>query len=128
MKPYLPPLLVAIGGALGALARYGLGGWVQQQVRHSFPYGTLIVNLLGCLLMGVLMHWIDRNIVRSEFRLFFGIGVLGGFTTFSSFSWEALHLFQQRSMAGGLLYVGASLLGCLAMVTTGYTVAQTIWK
>ncbi len=120
-------MLVAVGGALGALARFGLGGWIQGN-RADFPLGTLLVNLLGCLVMGFVMHWTSRGIISSEMRHFLAIGILGGFTTFSSFSMESLRLFEEGRLGSGLLYVGLSLLGCLFTVTVGYKVAQVVWK
>lgn len=126
MRAGLPLLLVAIGGALGALARYGLSGWVQGD-RVGFPYGTLCVNLLGCLIMGVLGWWLVERLAPAELRLFFGLGVLGGFTTFSSFSFEALQLLRDHSYGPALLYITATTAGCLLMVTLGYALAQTVW-
>jgi len=126
MKPVMPLLLIALGGALGSLARYGLGGLVQGN-RTGFPYGTLAVNVLGCLVMGVLMGLVGSNIAKPEHRLFVGIGFLGAFTTFSTFSYEALQLFERQQPALGLLYIGASLLGCLLAITAGYLATRALW-
>jgi CrcB protein len=120
-------MLVAVGGALGALARYGLGGWVQGG-RTDFPLGTLLVNLLGCFVMGFVMHWTSRGYISSELRFFLAIGILGGFTTFSSFSMESLRLFEEGRVTPALLYIGLSLLGCLVTVTAGYKIAQLLWR
>lgn len=126
MKPYLPAILVTVGGAIGSLARFGLSGLVQGN-RAGFPLGTLVVNLLGCLVMGVLARWLEVRILSPEFRYLLGLGFLGGFTTFSSFSYEALHLFLNHSALNGLLYIGGSLLGTLAAVAAGYFTARMIW-
>ncbi len=82
--------IVGSGGFLGALARYGLSGLVQRQLPFaSFPYGTLVVNLMGCALIGVLAGLAEsRQMFGSEVRTFAFIGVLGGFTTFSTFGYE----------------------------------------
>jgi len=126
MRSYLPIILIALGGALGALARYGLGGVIQGNKVH-FPYGTLVVNIVGCLAMGMLMGLVSTNIAKPEHRLLFGIGFLGAFTTFSTFSFETLSLFQSNNPAGGLLYIGLSMVGCLAAVTVGYLITHAIW-
>lgn len=126
MKSYLPILLVAVGGALGALARYGLSGWVQGS-RIGFPTGTLVVNLLGCLIMGMLARWIDRGIAGPELRLALGIGLLGALTTFSTFSLDALRLWQHHSPGSALLYVAVSVVGCLALVALGYLATRALW-
>ena len=126
MKSFSSLLLVALGGAVGALARYGLGGVIQGN-RTDFPYGTLVINILGCLAMGVLMGLVPSNIAKPSHRLLLGIGFLGAFTTFSTFSFEALSLFQHHNTTAGLLYVILSLIGCLAAVALGYLAARAIW-
>ena len=122
---HLTLLLIAAGGMTGALARYGLSGLVQGNRIH-FPYGTLVVNLLGCLLMGMLLYWIQHGVVSSEMRMFFGLGFLGAFTTYSAFSAEALNLLMQGNAGGALLYIGASVFGSLTAVTMGYLFAKAI--
>jgi fluoride exporter len=89
-------LVVGIGGFLGALARYGLGGLVHRIPGTSgFPYGTLVVNLFGCLLIGVVAGLMEgRQMFAPEFRLFALVGILGGFTTFSTFGYENFILIR----------------------------------
>ena len=114
--------LVGTGGFFGALMRYGFSGFVQKQAGLSTcPYGTLVVNLVGCLLIGVATGLIDtRQLLGPEFRLFALIGVLGGFTTYSTFGYETFALLRDaellRATANVLLHV---VLG-LAMVWVGY--------
>jgi CrcB protein len=126
MKSYLPILLVAMGGAVGSLARYGLSGLVQGS-RTGFPLGTLVVNLLGCLAMGFLGRWVKIGIAGPEFRLLLGLGFLGGFTTFSTFSLETLNLFIDQNPVNGLLYIAGSVVGGLVAVAAGYLAARAIW-
>lgn len=122
-----PIMLVAAGGMLGALARYGLSGVVQGN-RIGFPYGTLVVNLLGCLVMGVLGRWLETGIASPEIRYLVGLGFLGAFTTFSTFSFEALRLLLDHNASTALLYIATSLLGCLGAVTAGYLATRALWR
>lgn len=110
-------LLIGVGGALGAMARYWLGGRVQALSGSlSFPYGTLAVNLLGCLLIGVLAALVARGSLPAEWQALLLVGLLGAFTTFSTFSLEALLLLQGGRIGAGAAYVGGSaLLGLLAV-------------
>lgn len=112
-----PWLAVAVGGALGSMARFAVGTWVAAGLGSRFPYGTLLVNLLGCLLMGLLVVLIDeRWAVPPQWRAFALVGLLGGFTTFSSFSLEAYTLLRTQQWLAALLYVaGSLLLGLLAL-------------
>jgi CrcB protein len=126
MKASIPVLLVAIGGMVGALARYGLSGFVQGN-RVGFPIGTLVVNLLGCFIMGLLARWLEVGIARPELRYLLGLGFLGAFTTFSTFSFEAIRLFMDHNATTGMLYIVSSLFGCLATVTAGYVIARAVW-
>jgi CrcB protein len=116
-------LLVALGGIAGAWARYGMTGINTLR----FPHGTLLVNLLGCLLMGALLRGTEVGVVKSEWRLFLGIGFLGALTTFSTFSAEVLKFLHERSITTALLYIGLSVGGCLLMALIGYKTAQRLW-
>jgi fluoride exporter len=90
----LQVFLVGAGGFLGAILRYAVGGWVHDMLNNaSFPYGTLIVNAIGCLLIGFLSGLAEsRSVFGPQARLFIFIGILGGFTTFSSFAYETFSL------------------------------------
>lgn len=102
-------LAVALGGALGAVARYKLVGWIGGLTGHGFPWGTLTVNLLGCFLMGLL---IEAGAVRlnlsPELRGLLAVGVLGAFTTFSTFALDFATLWQREAVAPAMLYAAMS--------------------
>ena len=103
-------LLVGLGGFLGAVLRYWFGSLVQSAFGGRFPLGTLAVNVLGCFCIGVLMGWMEfRQSLSPEVRLFAAVGVLGGFTTFSTFSYDTVELLRAISPASALLNLIASL-------------------
>ena len=114
-------LLIAAGGALGTLARYGTSSAMQELSRRwKFPAGTLLVNLLGCFLIGLLYGLLtERFKVPEVYRLAVITGFLGGYTTFSAYAWETVELFRERGTTAGLLYVVASNLGGIVMVILG---------
>lgn len=114
-------LLVAAGGALGAVARFGLSEAMARAFGPGFPWGTLAANVLGGLVMGVLAGAVkDRALLA-----LLGAGVLGGFTTFSAFSLETVRLFEAGRFDLGALYVGASLAGAIGAVVLGLTIARS---
>ncbi len=119
----MPVLLVALGGSLGAVLRYLVTSWVQQRV-DFFPWGTLAVNLIGSLAIGVVLEATLQGFLSGEARLFLAVGVLGGFTTFSSVSWETLMLLQEGDLVPALLYSGGSLLAGLLAVWLGSTLTR----
>jgi len=121
-------LLIGLCGGAGAILRYLVAGAIKNATGATFPLGTLIVNVTGCLAIGCLatLFFSDRSIVSPEFRDAVLIGVLGGYTTFSSFAWETLNLTD----AGQFLYAATNvllsvLLG-LAAAWTGARLAQTL--
>jgi len=117
---------VGSGGFIGALARYGLSGLVQRQFHSTtFPVGTLTVNLLGCLLIGIVTGLADsRQVFTPEFRIFVFIGLLGGFTTFSTFGYETLAMFRDAEYLRASLNVGMHLVVGLIFVWFGYAVTS----
>ena len=122
--------LVALGGALGSVARYLLGTWIQAASRSvDFPFGTLTVNLIGCFVIGFLSQLAEtRGAFTPETRALVFVGVLGGFTTFSSFGNDTLNLFRDGETANALVNIGANVLLGLALVWFGRTLAFWIWK
>ncbi len=128
-------LLVALGGAVGALARYHLGLGVARWTGAGteagtgagadFPWGTFAVNILGCLAMGALMGALARNGASGEaVRLLVGVGLLGGFTTFSAFGLELVLLIERGSPGLALLYAAGSLAGGLIALYCGLAIAR----
>jgi CrcB protein len=100
--------LVAFGGALGAVARYGTGIVAVRLGIGGFPWATLFVNVLGGLFMGALAGWLSEG--APALRLFLGVGVLGGFTTFSAFSIDVVRLIEMNQTSAALAYVAASVI------------------
>ncbi len=108
-------LIIGLGAFLGANARYLLGTWAAQKWGTTFPYGTLIINVSGSLALGgFLAATTGRLAVDPRWRLFFAVGFLGAYTTFSTYTYESLQLLRQGNWAGGLLNIaGSNLLGLL---------------
>ncbi|MCP4581121.1 MAG: fluoride efflux transporter CrcB [candidate division Zixibacteria bacterium] len=110
-------LIIGLGGFIGAISRYTLSGAVHRIMGESFPYGTLVVNVLGCLLLGGLIYFIeDRAIIGPNLRLFLTIGILGAFTTFSTFGYETFQLMRDGQLGLTLANLGANVfLGVIAV-------------
>ena len=110
-------LIVGLGGFIGAVGRYELSGLVQRRFGDSFPLGTLAVNVLGCLLAGIVIALLEqREWFSPNTRLFIMIGILGSLTTFSTFGYETINLLKQGHWNLGLLNVaGSVVLGLLAV-------------
>lgn len=120
-------VLVAIGAAIGALARYGVVQWATRQWGPLFPWGTLAVNVSGSLVIGVLAVVL---IARGDpsLRLLLITGLLGGYTTFSAFSFEALALLLAQRWGAALGYVGGSILAALVACGIGYALALRLMR
>lgn len=120
-------VLVALGGALGAVCRYLAGNVVSKAVGSALPWGTFLINLGGCFAMGLLMTVIvERGLLPAAWRLFLCVGLLGGFTTFSSFGYEALMLLTEGKLLAAMGYgCGSLILGMLA-AGVGVLAARTI--
>lgn len=121
-------LWIAAGGALGAVLRYLLAGWAQRLVSGTFPVGTLAVNVVGCLLIGVLAaRLVESSMVPEHIRLALLIGVLGGFTTFSTYAWETVSLIHDGQFVHAAANVLISNLAGLAAAWLGYGLAVA-WR
>ena len=130
MPSLLSVFYVALGGALGSVSRYLLGTWTQALSKSiDFPYGTLTVNLLGCFVIGFLSQLAEaRGAFTSESRAFVFIGILGGFTTFSSFGNDTFNLLRDGEPLNALANIGANVIVGLALVWLGRIVAYWVWK
>tara|TARA_B110000003_G_scaffold127298_1_gene129358 strand:+ start:7189 stop:7560 length:372 start_codon:yes stop_codon:yes gene_type:complete len=110
---------VAIGGALGSIARYALSTWIFDVSSHKFPYATLAVNVLGSFVMGILFVIIvEKAALPNEMRSLLMIGFLGAFTTFSTFSLDALGLWQNGHIFMSLVYMLATVILCLIAISS----------
>jgi len=117
-------LSVVFGGFIGAITRYGIGEWIPTS--NSFPLGTLLINLLGCFFLGwFLTLIIIRKKIRTEYTLFIGTGLIGSFTTFSTFSVETILLLQNGFLLNGALYILTSILFGLLLAYLGVKLAMT---
>ena len=113
-------LLIAVFGAVGTLARYGLQGLIQVRVGSTFPWGTLLINLTGCFFLGLIgQMMLNRMMVSSELRVAIAVGFFGGYTTFSSFGWEAAKMLESGEWLRAMTYVAASMLLGLLLSVVG---------
>lgn len=123
-------LLIGVGGFIGALARYWVAGWVQRVASGGgFPYGTLVVNLSGCLIVGILSYLVTaRGMFSDDTRAFLFVGIMGAYTTFSTFGNETLALLRDGKNVEAFANVGLHILLGLGAVAVGRTLAGWVWK
>ncbi len=121
-------LAVLVGGGIGALARYGLGGWVQNAAGADFPWGTLAINVSGSLLLALIYALLEGSRARPEWRAFLGIGFCGGYTTFSTFSYEAFRLLEDGQWNRAAAYMLGSLVLALAGTFAGFYLGETVLR
>jgi len=120
-------LAIAAGGGLGSVLRFWMSGWVFTMLGREFPYGTLVVNVSGSLLMGFLyVLLIDKFNASAEWRAVLLIGLLGGFTTFSSFSMETFHLLEAGEIVKAFMNIVLSVTVCVAATWLGVIVARQL--
>jgi fluoride exporter len=121
MHPLIP---VMIGGAIGAGLRFMTGATLTPPVASAWPWGTFAVNLVGGLVMGMLTALVLRGSVSEAMRLFFGVGILGGFTTFSAFSLESFQMVERGQLSMAVAYALASVFGSIAMLGAGFWILK----
>ncbi len=118
---------IALGSALGGVGRYLAGGLAQRLFETTFPTGTLAVNIAGSFLLGLIIQYaIETPTLGPEMRAFLTIGFCGGFTTFSTFSFEAARLLEDGEWTRGLAYIGLSLVVSLAATFVGFAMARQL--
>jgi CrcB protein len=118
-------LMVMVGAAAGGLARYVIGGAVMQRFGGRFPLGTLVVNVSGCFLIGVVMTVLTERLQpHPNWRLLLVTGVLGGYTTFSSFAWETFQAVDEGSRLMGLANIALSVIGGYLAVWCGVLISR----
>lgn len=117
---------VMLGGAIGAGARHLVGQAMLARLGPGFPWWTLSINIAGSLLMGLLVGWLARSGGGDTTRLFVGVGILGGFTTFSSFSMEYWMLFERGQNAQAAAYVLASVIGAIVACGLGLFLVRQV--
>jgi CrcB protein len=120
-------VLVALGGAIGSVARYGVGSLAAQIFGAAFPVGTLLVNLSGSFLIAVIMHVaLAGTAISLELRIFLTTGIMGGYTTYSSFNYETLALINQRAYGLAGLNVAGTVVGCFVAGVLGLAAGRAL--
>ncbi len=118
-------LLIGSGSFIGGISRYLVSKYVQNSLIAAFPYGTLVVNITGCLLIGLIYGLSERgNIISSDWKIFLTVGICGGFTTFSTFANESLFLLKEGNIIQFALYAGLSVFLGVAAAGLGYIITK----
>ena len=118
-------ILIAVFGAVGTLARYGIQALLQVRSVGTFPYGTLLVNLSGCFLLGLIGQLtLNRLVISSDWRTAIAVGFFGGYTTFSSFGWETAKMLEDGKWLPATTYVAASVVVGLLLSIAGIRLAN----
>lgn len=115
---------VALGGAVGSIGRYLVGYWIQKQWPSAFPWGTLVVNILGSLTLGIFAAWLAKNNLSESQRLFLMVGLCGGFTTFSTFALENFTLYKQGDYFTLVTYLTLSFIAGVGAVALGMNLGK----
>ncbi|HTM21149.1 MAG TPA: fluoride efflux transporter CrcB [Kofleriaceae bacterium] len=119
-------LLVCLGGAIGSGLRYLITAWSRTHLSPTFPYGTLIVNLLGCFVIAIIMHVALKTAMSIELRLLLTTGFLGGLTTYSAFNYETTALAQEGAARLAVINFAITTSGCLAAGLLGLALARRL--
>ena len=118
-------ILVALGGAIGSVARYGVGAVAAQLLGSTFPWGTLLVNLSGSFLIAVVMHVaLAGTAISLELRIFLTTGIMGGYTTYSSFNYETLALVEQGALGLAAANLALTVVACLSAGLAGLALVR----
>lgn len=120
-------ILVSAGAAIGGALRYGISSYIQKNISVVFPYGTLVVNVAGTFILGIIMFYLnEKELIGSEFKLFLTVGFCGGFTTFSTFSLETLNLFRDSEFGLAIYNIALNVFLCLLGVYLAYLISKLI--
>jgi fluoride exporter len=117
-------LLVGLGSFIGGISRYLISKLITEQLPSVFPWGTFTVNVIGCFLIGLVFGWGSKNTLELNWQLFLATGILGGFTTFSAFSMEAINLMNAGHTATAIAYVALSIVIGLTGTLAGYALIR----
>jgi CrcB protein len=111
-------LFVAVGGAIGSVTRYLVGGWIASRFGSAFPYGTLVINITASFIIGFFLAFAQERVsLNPNWRLFVAVGFVGGYSTFSTFEYEGIRLLQEREVLLGSIYmIGSVVTGGIAAV------------
>lgn len=120
--------MVAVGGAIGSVARFLITLLMTRLFPNPFPYGTLTANLIGCLTIGILMALFSTKIEHPEMKLFFTTGMMGGLTTFSTFSYESVNLLRSDDFIKGIINISLTLFGCLLLTFMGFRISLYLFQ
>lgn len=120
------PFLIFVGAGIGGVARYAIGTVVQDAADPTFPWGTLVINVSGSLLLSFVYALLEGTAASPEWRAFLGVGILGGYTTFSTFSWEMLRLLQDGEWERAMMYAAGSVVLSLGAALLGFRVASAV--
>ena len=118
--------MVGIAGALGAVIRYILGRFIVERAGSQFPFGTLLINITGAFFIGLLFTLANRRLIGPELQVILATGFLGGYTTFSTMSWEGVQLVRGGSTRQSLLYFGGNVIPGLLAVTSGLLLGRCL--
>jgi CrcB protein len=119
--------LVSTGAAFGGALRYGISSYIQKHISVIFPYGTLVVNVVGSFILGIIMFYLnDKELIGSEFRIFLTIGFCGGFTTFSTFSYETFNLFKDAEFGLAIYNVLLNVVLCFVGIYFAYLISKLL--
>jgi fluoride exporter len=121
-------LVIFVGAGLGGVTRYALGSWIQGASGPSFPWGTLVINVTGSLLVTLVYALLDSTMSAHAWRAFLGVGFLGGFTTFSAFSYETIRLAQDGRWERAVFYVAGSVVLSLGGALGGVRLASVLLR
>jgi len=120
-------ILVSMGAAIGGALRFGISGYIQRNSAVIFPYGTLFVNVAGTFILGLIMFYLnEKELIGNEMRLFLTVGFCGGFTTFSTFSYETLMLFRDSEFGLAVFNVFLNVALCLFGIYMAYIISKLI--